>query len=511
MFAFLRGQGLNEPQAAALLGNMRQESSLNPMAFNAREGAFGMMQWRGDRLDALKSFSASRGLDYRTREAQLAFAPYEARTSEAWSSGRFLGATDLGEANAGLKRFIRYGDQSEMTRLGYGRDYLNQYAGAEPLTTAARDAAPAVQQMAEAAKGAASPLSEVAKAAGAAAGNTGGVAPISATPGAGAGAGVGGLGSLAGGFGDMLSGLMKSISEVIKGVLSGIGSFLKAIIGAFFHGGGEVGAGGTHRLMPASLWVGAGKLHAGGLAASLAAGIAGASAMPALASDEVPAILLKKEVVLTEQHQDAIRTALGHAGISQVPGLRADIASRLVPRRYHSGGVAGSSVIALDAGTDGARSVAAPTGSAIRWRSPIAETPAPGRAAGAKARSTGQHRLSGRARGRRPDPRAHGRQRQSGARRGRAAGRGADGVQVRTSAREDPAMSTPTWPNTLPALMDQTTLTIGASDAGSRRSVQRMARRSAGHDPAIARTPTPASSECRTRSGRRFRPSGRPR
>lgn len=27
-------------------------------------------------------------------------------------------------------------------------------------------------------------------------------------------------------------------------------------------------------------------------------------------------------------------------------------------------------------------------------------------------------------------------------------------------------MTTPTWPNTLPALMDQTTLTIGASDAG---------------------------------------------
>ena len=55
---YLINQGYQPPQAAALVGNMMQESSLNPSAVNESEGAFGLMQWRLDRRKALEDFAA---------------------------------------------------------------------------------------------------------------------------------------------------------------------------------------------------------------------------------------------------------------------------------------------------------------------------------------------------------------------------------------------------------------------------------------------------------------------
>lgn len=51
--------GLTREQSAALVGNLKQESGLNPAAFNPAgggRGAQGIAQWRGDRLEAAERF-----------------------------------------------------------------------------------------------------------------------------------------------------------------------------------------------------------------------------------------------------------------------------------------------------------------------------------------------------------------------------------------------------------------------------------------------------------------------
>jgi hypothetical protein len=79
------GLGLEPHQAAGLVGNLQNESgssipSWGPTGDNG--SAWGTAQWRGDRLDNLKQYSADNGLDHTTVEAQQAFMRHEFDTTE---------------------------------------------------------------------------------------------------------------------------------------------------------------------------------------------------------------------------------------------------------------------------------------------------------------------------------------------------------------------------------------------------------------------------------------------
>lgn len=65
---FFVSKGLNPTQAAAIIGNMEQESGvgLNPTAVNPTSGAYGIAQWLGGRLDKLKTLQG-----YNTLGVQL--------------------------------------------------------------------------------------------------------------------------------------------------------------------------------------------------------------------------------------------------------------------------------------------------------------------------------------------------------------------------------------------------------------------------------------------------------
>jgi hypothetical protein len=76
----LRG-GLNPVQASGFLGNFMEESSLNPRAYNAKEGAGGLGQWRLDRIDALKNFAAQNGGNWADPTVQGMFAAHEVQTA----------------------------------------------------------------------------------------------------------------------------------------------------------------------------------------------------------------------------------------------------------------------------------------------------------------------------------------------------------------------------------------------------------------------------------------------
>lgn len=60
-FNYFVGKGLTAIQSAAIVGNMMQESHVNPKATNPSSGAHGIAQWLGGRLTKLKEFASQHG------------------------------------------------------------------------------------------------------------------------------------------------------------------------------------------------------------------------------------------------------------------------------------------------------------------------------------------------------------------------------------------------------------------------------------------------------------------
>jgi hypothetical protein len=87
-FDTLVSGGLTPGQAAGFVGNFAEESSYNPKAYNAKEGAIGFAQWRGPRAQALKQFAAANGGDPFDPAIQAKFALKEMSTdpqyADAW-------------------------------------------------------------------------------------------------------------------------------------------------------------------------------------------------------------------------------------------------------------------------------------------------------------------------------------------------------------------------------------------------------------------------------------------
>jgi len=129
LFQGLLSRGFNRAQAAALVGNMKQESEFRPGVVNPGEGAQGLIQWRQDRLTNLKNFAAQNGQDYTDPNAQLDFIVHEMQGPEAKNAAGFLQANDVQSANAALKKYIRYGDNTEPVRLKNALAYADQGGG----------------------------------------------------------------------------------------------------------------------------------------------------------------------------------------------------------------------------------------------------------------------------------------------------------------------------------------------------------------------------------------------
>ncbi|MGN6307322.1 MAG: phage tail length tape measure family protein [Mesorhizobium sp.] len=87
---------------------------------------------------------------------------------------------------------------------------------------------------------------------------------------------------------DIVGRLVLQLGQMPGGFLTGSGSFLGGILGAFFHDGGVVGGPAKMKAMPASTWSGAKRYHTGTMSAG----------GPALMPGEIPAILQRGEVVI---------------------------------------------------------------------------------------------------------------------------------------------------------------------------------------------------------------------
>lgn len=126
----LLNRGYAPVQAAAISGNVLQESGGNPGALNAKEGAHGLLQWRLDRWQGLQDFANSRGTSPNDPNTQLDYIGAELGGAEKKSAAPFFAAQDLASANAALKSYIRYGDDSQATRLANAQGFLKDGAAA---------------------------------------------------------------------------------------------------------------------------------------------------------------------------------------------------------------------------------------------------------------------------------------------------------------------------------------------------------------------------------------------
>ena len=134
-------KGYSPVQAAAITGNIQQESGFDPNNLNQKEGAFGLLQWRGDRLTGLKNFASATGRSPSDPTAQLDYIGAEMAGPEARNAPAFNAAQDLDQANNALKGYIRYGDNSQGARLKYAQSFLGQ--STQPTQVAQAQPSPA--------------------------------------------------------------------------------------------------------------------------------------------------------------------------------------------------------------------------------------------------------------------------------------------------------------------------------------------------------------------------------
>lgn len=116
--------GLNKAAAAGIVGNLMQESRLNPTARNSHSGAFGIAQWLGPRLHALEAFAHQHHTSARDFNTQLAFLVHELHGSESRALAALQHAqTPEQAARIFSHKFERAGahERHDATRIAFAR------------------------------------------------------------------------------------------------------------------------------------------------------------------------------------------------------------------------------------------------------------------------------------------------------------------------------------------------------------------------------------------------------
>jgi hypothetical protein len=120
-FKFFTDKGLSSAQAAGIVGNLLQESGLNPGAVGDGGKAKGIAQWHPDRQGGM-------GGDL---DSQLAHVWNELQGSERKALQMLMGARTAAEAAVAFSRgFERPGNPMDGNRIGYANQVLGQMQGA---------------------------------------------------------------------------------------------------------------------------------------------------------------------------------------------------------------------------------------------------------------------------------------------------------------------------------------------------------------------------------------------
>jgi Phage tail lysozyme len=124
-FDYLVGKGLKDFQAAAVIGNLQQESGLNPRAFFQKEASYGIAQWRFERFQNLLAYAAGGGRDPWSFDVQLEFLWHELETKPEFGLAPLVASTSLEAATVIFQdRFERCGDCRTASRIALAQSAL---------------------------------------------------------------------------------------------------------------------------------------------------------------------------------------------------------------------------------------------------------------------------------------------------------------------------------------------------------------------------------------------------
>ena len=119
---FLMARGWTKEQAAGIVGNLQVESALKTTAFNPKEDAIGVAQWRGPRQQKFKEIFGKDVKDA-TFEEQLAFVDWELRNSHKKAGDLLQGAKTAEDAALIIDEYYEI---SKGTGRGKGGDAIKK-------------------------------------------------------------------------------------------------------------------------------------------------------------------------------------------------------------------------------------------------------------------------------------------------------------------------------------------------------------------------------------------------
>lgn len=134
VFGKLLDRGATPEQAAALLGNLMQESGkgLNTGAIGDNGNAIGMGQWNGPRKRQLMRFADAKGVDWRDLDTQIEFLWRELNGSERGAWEKIKSAPDAATAaKIASEQFWRPGLPHLSNRMAFARMVYDQYANGQ--------------------------------------------------------------------------------------------------------------------------------------------------------------------------------------------------------------------------------------------------------------------------------------------------------------------------------------------------------------------------------------------
>lgn len=133
--SYFVNKGLTPEQAAGIVGNLMQESKLNSSAWNEKERAYGIAQWRNERLEGLKMFAAARGKEISDISTQMDYILHELGTSEKRAGEALLSSKTPQEAAFNFAKYYERPSSIEHTRIAYAEQAYGKRDKNLPFTT----------------------------------------------------------------------------------------------------------------------------------------------------------------------------------------------------------------------------------------------------------------------------------------------------------------------------------------------------------------------------------------
>ena len=154
VWQFFKSKGYSEAAIAGIMGNLQQESGINPAALQKGGSAKGIAQWEGGRYTNLVNFAKSRNRDWTDLDSQLLFIDKELQGLDYYFShdiayGQGIAGSTLTNAGATPTTFVKWKKSTDVAmatrqfegaferagkphmdkRIQYAKYYYEQFTG----------------------------------------------------------------------------------------------------------------------------------------------------------------------------------------------------------------------------------------------------------------------------------------------------------------------------------------------------------------------------------------------